>query len=153
MVPAPGAVVRVKATVHAESDELAASVTLTKTTGKDGEPMLLFQYPVDRFDRFRYPARGQGQDNGVEYSGHKVKISGTEGALVYADLVVEVPKGVKKGRLETRAGAIDAEHLDGDLRLEHGERTHPPVAIERRPRGRHGLGRRDGPRRAGDVPL
>ena len=82
--------------------------------------MLHFQYPVDRIDRFRYPPRGQGQDNGVEYSGHKVKISGTEGALVYADLVVEVPKGVKKGRLETRAGAIDAERLEGDLRLDTG---------------------------------
>ena len=120
VVPAPGRVVRVKATVHAESDALAASVSLTKTTGKDGEPMLLFQYPVDRIDRFRYPARGQGQDNGVEYSGRKVKISGTEGALVYADLVVEVPNGVTKGRLETRAGAVDAERLDGDLRLETG---------------------------------
>lgn len=120
VVPAPGPVVRVKATVHAESDELAASVTLTKTTGKDGEPMFVFQYPVDRLDRFRYPARGQGQDNGVEYSGRKVRISGSEGALVYADLVVEVPNGVKKGRLETRAGAVDAERLDGDLRLETG---------------------------------
>ena len=120
VVPSPGASVRVKATVHAESDELAASLTLTKTTGKEGEPMLLFRYPVDRIDRFRYPARGQGQDNGVEYSGHKVKISGTEGALLYADLVVEVPNGVKKGRLETRAGAIDAERLTGDLRLDTG---------------------------------
>jgi hypothetical protein len=120
VVPASGPGLRVKATVHAESDELAASVTLSKTTGKDGEPMLLLNYPVDRTIRFRYPPRGQGHDDGIEYSGHKVRISGTEGALVYADLVVEVPRGVKKGRLDTRAGAIDAERLDGDLRLETG---------------------------------
>jgi Putative adhesin len=120
VVPAPGPVVRVKATVHADSEELAASLTLTKSTGKDGEPMLLFNYPVARFDRFRYPPRGQGEDNGVDYGGRKVRISGTEGALLYADLVVEVPNGVKKGRLESRAGAIDAERLDGDLRLDTG---------------------------------
>jgi hypothetical protein len=120
VVPAPGPVVRVKATVHAESDELLASITLSKTTGKDGEPMLLVRYPVERFDRFRYPSRPQGHDDGVEYSGRKVHISGSEGALVYADLVVEVPSGVKKGRLETRAGAIDAERIDGDLRLDTG---------------------------------
>jgi Putative adhesin len=120
VVSAAGSIVRVRATVHAESDELAASVTVTKTTGKDGEPLLLFQYPVERFDRFRYPPRGPGPDHGALYAGRKVRISGTEGALVYADLVVEVPNGVKKGRLETRAGAIDAEKLDGDLRLETG---------------------------------
>jgi hypothetical protein len=120
VIPTSGAVVRVKATVHADSEELAASVTLSKSTGKGGEPLLLFHYPVERFDRFRYPPRGAGQDNGVDYGGRKVRISGTEGALVYADLVVEVPSGVKKGRLESRAGAIDAERLDGDLRLDTG---------------------------------
>jgi hypothetical protein len=120
VVPAPGSVVRVRATVHAESDELASSLTVEKATGKDGEPLLVFKYPVERFDRFRYPPRGSGQDNGVDYGGRKVRISGADGVLLYADLVVEVPKGVKKGRLETRAGAIDAQRLDGDLRLETG---------------------------------
>jgi hypothetical protein len=120
VVPAPGAVVRVKATVHADSDDLASSLTLEKATGKDGEPLLVFKYPVERFDRFRYPPRGAGQDDAVEYSGRKVRVSGTEGAFLYADVVVEVPKGVTKGSLQTRAGAIDAERLDGDLRLDTG---------------------------------
>ncbi len=120
VVPAPGSVVRVKATVHAESEELAASLAFSKTTGKDGEPLLLLQYPVERFDRFRYPPRGEGQDDGVEYGGRKVRISGTQGVLVYADLVIEVPNGVKQGRLESRAGAIDAERLDGTFRLDTG---------------------------------
>jgi len=120
VVPAAGAVVRVKATVHAESEDLVAGLSFSKTTGRDGEPLLRLEYPVDRVDRFHYPPRGEGQDNGVEYAGRKVRISGTEGVLVYADLVVEVPNGVKKGRLESRAGAIDAERLDGVIRLDTG---------------------------------
>ncbi len=120
VVPAPGSVVRVSATVHAESDELASSLTVEKATGKDGEPLLVFKYPVERFDRFRYPPGGPSQDDGVEYGGRRVRISGTVGALLYADLVVEVPKGVRKGRLETHAGAIDAQRLEGDLVADTG---------------------------------
>jgi Toastrack DUF4097 len=116
----PGPTVRVRAIVHAESDEVAATVTVSQATGKDGEPLLLFHYPVERFERFRYPPRGAGEDNGVEYGGRKVRISGTAGTLLYADLVVEVPKDVKKGRLETRAGAVEGDGLEGGLHLETG---------------------------------
>jgi hypothetical protein len=120
VVPAPGPAVRVKATVHAESDDLAASVSLATVTGKDGTPTLRVEYPVDRHDEFRYPPRGGGSDSGFDYAGRRVRVSGSRGVLLYADLVVEVPAGAGKGRLETHAGAIQADHMDGSLRFETG---------------------------------
>jgi hypothetical protein len=119
VVPAPGPAVRVKATVHAESDGLAASLSLATVPGKDGTPTLRVEYPVDRYDEFRYPARGAGSDSGIDYGGRRVRVSGSRGVLLYADLVVEVPAGAK-GRLETRAGAIEADRLEGNLRFETG---------------------------------
>jgi hypothetical protein len=120
VVPAPGPAVRVKATVHAESDDLAASVSLATVTGKDGTPTLRVEYPVDRHEEFRYPPRGAGSDSGFDYAGRRVRVSGSRGILLYADLVVEVPVGAGKGRLETHAGAIQADHMDGSLRFETG---------------------------------
>jgi hypothetical protein len=120
VVPAPGPAVRVKATVHAESDALAASLSLGTVPGKDGTPTLRVEYPVDRYDEFRYPARGPGSDSGIDYAGRKVRVSGSRGVLLYADLVVEVPAGAGKGRLQTHAGAIEADRLEGNLRLETG---------------------------------
>ncbi len=120
VVPAPGPAVRVKATVHAESDALAASLSLATVPGKDGTPTLRVEYPVDRYDEFRYPARGGGSDSGIDYAGRRVRVSGSHGVLLYADLVVEVPAGAGKGRLETRAGAIEADRLEGNLRFETG---------------------------------
>lgn len=120
VVPAPGPAVRVRATVHGESEELAGSLSFATVTDKDGIPTLRLQYPVDRVREFQYPARGSGRDTGVEYAGRRVQISATRGVLLYADLVVEVPAGAGRGRLATRAGAIDAERLDGNLRLDTG---------------------------------
>jgi len=123
VVPGPGPAVRVKATVHAESEALAASVSLATVPGKDGTPTLRMEYPVDRYDEFLYPARGAGSDSGIDYAGRRVRVSGSRGVLLYADLVVEVPKGAGQGRLETHAGAIEAERLEGDLRFESGSGT------------------------------
>lgn len=120
VVPAPGPAVRVKATVHAESEGVAAALSLATVPGKDGIPTLRVEYPVDRYDEFRYPPRGGGSDSGVDYAGRRVRVSGTRGVLLYADLVVEVPVGAGKGRLETHAGAIEADRLDGSLRFETG---------------------------------
>ncbi len=106
VVPAPGPAVRVKATVHAESDALAASLSLATVPGKDGTPTLRVEYPVDRYDEFRYPARG----GGTRRSDRRDR----------KNLVVEVPAGAGKGRLETRAGAIEADRLEGNLRFETG---------------------------------
>jgi hypothetical protein len=120
VTPAPGPVVRVRAEVHAESEELAAGLAFVTVPGKDGAPTLRLQYPLDRVRELRYPARGPGRDTGIEYQDRRVEVSGTRGTLVYADLVVEVPIGAGPGRLATRVGAIEAERLDGELRLDTG---------------------------------
>jgi hypothetical protein len=120
VVPAPGPAVRVRATVHAESEDLARGLSFATVADKDGIPTLRLQYPVERLGELRYPARGTGRDVDVEYGGRRLRISGRRGALLFADLVVEIPAGAARGRLATRAGAIEAGRLDGNLRLHTG---------------------------------
>jgi len=120
VVPAPGQEVRVRAAVHAESEELAASATLARVAGKDGVPTLRVEYPLDRHREYRYPPRGPGRDNGIHFDGRRVSVSGDRGVLLYADLVVEVPASAAGGRLATRAGAIEAVRLEGRFTLDTG---------------------------------
>jgi Toastrack DUF4097 len=126
VVPAAGHDLRLRATVHAESEELAASLSLATVTGKHGEPTLRVVYPLDRYDEFRYAGGGTGRHSSGEYAGHKVRISGSRGVLVYADLVVEVPAGATRSRIATLGGSIEAERVEGGLRFDTGS---GPISI------------------------
>ena len=69
------------ATVHAESDDVAAEVRFEQVRGDDGNPSLRVRYPGGFARTFRYP-HASGSSN-VEYDGHRVRVSGSRGTLAW----------------------------------------------------------------------
>jgi len=125
VVPGTGKTVVAIATVHAESDELASAVTFQQVTGKQGEPVLRVRYPLNKYSTIRFDA---GQEGGfltkllgagcltnTEYDGHKVKVSGNTGALVYADVEVQLPSGSVDAKLKNLVGTLAGRDVSGTL--------------------------------------
>jgi hypothetical protein len=105
------------ATVHAESEELAAAMRFEQVTGKDGEPALRVRYPLDRHSTIRYPAGGR---SAVDYDGHRVTVSGHSGVMVYADVEVRLPRRAVSASLRNPVGSMTAEGITGKLLLDTG---------------------------------
>jgi hypothetical protein len=103
------------ATVHAESEELAAAICFEQVTGKDGEPALRVRYPLDRHGTFRYPSAGHST---VEYDGRRVTVSGHRGAMVYADVEIRVPRRAVSASFRNYIGSMTAEGITGKLLLD-----------------------------------
>lgn len=141
-----GGEVVVVATVHAESEELAAAVRLEQVSTEDGRPALRVRYPLDRESTLRYPgSAGNGKlfhrwggSSEVRYDGRRVRVSGSRGALLYADVEVQIPHkaldavfrnalgpiladGVQgRVRLDSSSGAITVTHAQGDIVADTG---------------------------------
>lgn len=126
VVPGSGPSVVVIATVHAESDEAAATLRLEQVAGENGEPTLRVRYP-EGTTAVRYPGRDRkghessllnwfgGSNTTLDYDGRHMKISTTDGTLLYADLEVQVPARAAHGALRNHVGVLDAHGLDGSL--------------------------------------
>lgn len=116
------------ATVHAESDELAQAVTFEQVTGKTGVPTLRVRYPLNQEDVLRYPGRAKGTgvlgdffgggNTTSDYDGHRVKISGSRGVLLYADVEVQVPRHLEEATFRNLVGTLDGRDVEGTLRFE-----------------------------------
>lgn len=118
------------ATVHAESDDLAASMKFEMVRGEKGVPTLRLRYPLDEHSTIRYPGSkstaegeghhsfwnlfGGGSNSTTTYDGERVKVSTSSGALLYADVEVQVPRG-SEGALRNFVGRIDARDVEGKL--------------------------------------
>ncbi len=128
VVPASGKTVVAVATVHAESDELANAVTFEQVPGKAGLPTLRVRYPLDRVDVIRYPGRGKrsgllesmfgGNNTSTDYDGHRVKISDTHGALLYADVEVQVPRHLDDAVFRNLVGSLEGKNLEGAIKFD-----------------------------------
>jgi DUF4097 and DUF4098 domain-containing protein YvlB len=103
------------ATVHAESEELAAAMRFEQVSGKDGEPALRVRYPLDRHGTIRYPSGGRST---VDYDGHRVTVSSHSGAMVYADVEVRVPRRAASASFRNPVGSMTAEGITGKLLLD-----------------------------------
>jgi hypothetical protein len=130
VVPAAGRTVVAVATVHAESDELAGSVTIQQVAGKMGVPTLRVRYPLDRESTLRYPRRGEGSgflgslfggdSSNAEYDGHKVKVSERSGVLLYADVEVQVPRHLDNAVFRNLVGFLEGKGLEGKILFDSG---------------------------------
>jgi hypothetical protein len=122
VVPGASPNVVAVATVHAENEEMLGTVRLDEVRGKRGEPVLRVEYPLDRHKTYRYPRNASGHsflfggssNSTVEYAGKKVKVSSSEGVLLWVDVEVQVPAG-HEGAFRNAVGAIRAHGLDGKL--------------------------------------
>ena len=130
VVPGSGPGVVAVATVHAESDELAALVSIEPVSGGKNGPGLRVRYPVDRHTTYRYPRGSDGKSTvwhmfgssstDLKYDGTRVTVSGKDGVLLYADIEVQVPAGSGSGSLKNHVGSIQAKGVEGTLGFESG---------------------------------
>jgi DUF4097 and DUF4098 domain-containing protein YvlB len=143
----PGEGVTVVAMVHAESDALADSLRFERRTWKRGEPVLRLSWPVGQHRSFRFPGgpaeselhyADDGSTDGWDGGRHRVRVSRDAGVLLWAELDVRVPRraleagfynragGVTASgvqgtlRFDTAAGAIDVDHVSGDVLADSG---------------------------------
>jgi hypothetical protein len=103
------------ATVHAESEELAAAIRFEQVTGKDGEPALRVRYPLDRHGTIRYPSGGHST---VDFDGHRATVSSHSGVIVYADVEVRLPRRALSANFRNYVGSLAAEGVSGNILLD-----------------------------------
>jgi hypothetical protein len=124
-----GSSVTATVTVHAESDDLASQIKVEQVTGEKGRMMLRVIYPIDKHATFRYPGDKRsdtgswigelfGGDSNFEYGGQRVKVSGSKGVLLYADVEVQVPARLGQGLLRNYVGRLEAKGLEGTLKFD-----------------------------------
>jgi len=129
VTPGSGPGVVAVATVHAESDELAQSMRFENVRGDQGRPTLRVIYPVDQHHTFNYPFDGATgapvmgaafglSSTSVKYDGHKVRVSRGSGVLLYADVEVQVPRGVGQAIFRNVVGPLQGLKVEGDLRFD-----------------------------------
>jgi len=117
VVPWDGDQVVAVARVTAANTGLADQVSFEQVRGRDGRPTLRVRYPVRRHSAFRYPGGGSTT---VTYDGRRVRVSGRQGVLLYADVEVKVPRSQVDGIFKNHVGPLSAEGLTGTLRLDTG---------------------------------
>jgi hypothetical protein len=110
VVAVKGTQVTVRATVHAESQEIADSVRL-ETVEDHGVPTLRVRYPD--VDEIRYPA-GEGHHSETRYDGRRYRISRRDGTLLYVDVEVGLPADVH-ARVQNHIGRLEASGVSGSL--------------------------------------
>ncbi len=119
------------ATVHAESAELADSITFEEVEGKNGRPTPRVRYPLDEYGRIKYsePGRGGGilssmfggnSNTSTRYDGYKVKVSSNSGVEVWADVEVQVPSSGIEASFKNVVGRLTAGDIDGTLSFDTG---------------------------------
>jgi hypothetical protein len=125
IVAGSGSAIVAIATVHAENEELAASLQLEEVSIVSGTGLRM-RYPIDRHTTFRYPVGSDGKNHALslfgssnssfEYDGHKVKVSSSSGVLLYADIEVQVPSRLTgKGTFENHVGMMEGRGVEGNL--------------------------------------
>ena len=126
------------ATVHAESEDLAAAVRFEQVSGPKGVPTLRVRYPVDRHRSFRYGGASSRSDglfswlesifgavggNSIEYDGTRVSVSSKRGVVLYADVEVQVPRRALEAAFLNRVGPLSGDGVRGRLRFDTGSGT------------------------------
>jgi putative adhesin len=123
------------ATIHAENEELAAAMRFEQVVGHQGVPTLRVRYPVDRHRVYRFGRSSShdgewswleglfgafGGGNSIEYDGVRVRVSGSQGVMVYADVEVQVPRRTIDGAFRNRVGPLSADGVQGRARFDSG---------------------------------
>ncbi len=119
----------VTATVHGEDQRTADLLRLEEVRdSKTGLPTLRMQYPLNQHTAYRYGREESGGGffermfsgrSNVTYDGTRVSVSSSRGLALYADLVVEIPRGAS-GTFRNAIGEIEGSSVEGTLKFDSG---------------------------------
>ncbi len=125
VTPGPGPSVVVVATVFAETQALADTLSFERRTWEDGAPVVRLSWPIAAHREYRHPGSPgrtslsyaeDGSTNGAGLS--RVRVSRDHGVLLYADLQVEVPRRELHAAFYNRVGPVRASGVAGALRFD-----------------------------------
>lgn len=125
-----GSKVVVTATIHGDDQQTAELIRLEEVRdAKTGAPTLRVQYPLNRYTSYRYGRDSDGASgffermfsgrSTVTYAGERVSVSGSRGIGLYADVVIEIPRGAS-GTFRQAVGKVDGTNVEGTLRFDSG---------------------------------
>ena len=125
-----GVKVVVTATVHGEDQRAADLIRLEEVRdAKTGHPTLRVQYPLNDYTSYRYGRDREGAtgffermfsgNHTVTYAGQRVSVNGSRGLGLYADIVVEIPRGAS-GTFKNAVGPVEGSSVEGTLRFDTG---------------------------------
>ena len=117
--------VRVKATLHAEDEDLLDEMKWVRDRDRGGWALY---YPVDNV---RYPVEAQRSsgilgwlasnvsNTNTKYLGERVQVSSGKGRILYADLEISYPAGIPL-KVRQVVGDVAGSDLYGELRVDTG---------------------------------
>ena len=124
-----GSKVTVVATVHGEDGKTADLLRVQEVRdSKTGQPTLRMMYPLNDYTSYRYGRDGKGGgffermfsgNSTVTYDGTRVTVSGSRGLGLYADLVIEIPRGAA-GTFKNVVGNLEGSNVEGTLKFDSG---------------------------------
>lgn len=138
IAPGSGDTLVAVATVHAANEELLAAVRFERVEAGE-RPAFRVRYPYDEVRTFHYPALGGGSapnwlalfggsSTNTTYDDRQVRVSGSTGTLLYADVEIQVPRRAMDVAFRNAAGRIDAREVEGTLTFGTGSGR---IAVER----------------------
>jgi len=151
--------IEIVATIHAASGDQADAQTLLGLLDitfeeRDNNINVRTNYPVDRFDKYRYPQEGRGNYNTqTTYQDERVSVTSRDdddAVTLYVDYVVRVPAGVSAD-VENDVGDVSASGLRGDFRGDTGSGNVTATGINGDVEGDTGSGNVEIDRVTGDV--
>jgi len=125
ITPGSGSQIVAVATIHAESESLADKMQFKQLTGEKGMPTLRVEYPLGSHETLRYRQEPDsehhdflghlfgGGSTTTKYAGRSVKVSGSEGVSLYADVEVQLPAKSLEATFRNLVGRIRAEKVEG----------------------------------------
>ncbi len=120
--------IEIVATIHAADGDRANAQTLLglldiEFDERGDRIRVRAHYPVERFDKYRYPQRGGGSYNTqTTYENERVRVTSRDdddAVTLYVDFVVRVPAGVAVD-IENQVGDVSASGMRGDFRADTG---------------------------------
>ena len=129
VVAGSGSKVVAVATLHAESQALLDKMHFRQVAGEKGHPTLRVEYPVGSRETVRFPKSPDGESGGilghffggtstVKYAGRTLKVSSSDGTVLYADLEVQLPAKDVEGTFRNLIGRITGQGVQGTLKFD-----------------------------------
>jgi len=154
-----GGDIEIVATIHAADGDRADAQTLLGLLDitfeeRGNEIRVMANYPVERFDRYRYPQTGRGNFNTqTTYDDERVRVTSRDdddAVTLYVDFVIRVPAGVSAD-IENHVGNVSGSGMRGDFRGDTGSGNVTATGITGDVEGDTGSGNVEVDRVTGDV--